>query len=59
VNVLTMNRKFISENNSDNGPGEHLNPAKLLRKDAMEKYHISLYRVIFIYMRERFTASGY
>lgn len=44
VNVLTMNRRVLVENNTDDGPGEHLNPSKLARKDAMEKYNMYLYR---------------
>jgi WD40 repeat protein len=44
VNVLTLNRRFLVENNGDNGAAEHLNPTKLSRKDSLEKYHMSLYR---------------
>lgn len=44
VNVLTLSRKFLLENNSDSGPGEHLTASKLMKKDSMEKYNMSLYR---------------
>ncbi|KAI8902061.1 WD40-repeat-containing domain protein [Globomyces pollinis-pini] len=44
VNVLTLNRRFLVENNSDNGPGEHLNPTKLSKRDSMEKNNMALTR---------------
>jgi hypothetical protein len=48
VNVLTLNRKFLSENNSDSGPSEQLTPAKLMKKDSMERYNMCLSRVTSI-----------
>jgi hypothetical protein len=53
VNVLTLNRKFISDNNSDNGPGEHLRPSKLTKKDSLEKYSLFLYRVYSLIILEK------
>jgi hypothetical protein len=44
VNVLTVNRRFFTDNNGDNGPGEYLNPSKISRKDSLEKISLSLYR---------------
>lgn len=45
VNVLTLNRKFLLENTSESGPNEHLAPAKLMKKDSMERYNMFLTRV--------------
>ncbi|KAJ3325129.1 WD repeat-containing protein 49 [Boothiomyces sp. JEL0866] len=44
VNVLTINRRCLVENNSDDGPSEHLNPTKLSKKDSLERYNMFLYR---------------
>jgi WD40 repeat protein len=44
VNILTLNRRFLIENNGDTGPTELITPTKLMRKDSMEKYSMSLYR---------------
>jgi hypothetical protein len=44
VNVLTLNRRFLLENSSDNGPGEHLTPSKLMKKDSLEKNFMCLQR---------------
>ncbi|KAJ3336526.1 WD40 repeat domain 95 [Kappamyces sp. JEL0680] len=44
VNVLTLNRKFLLENTSDSGPGEHLTPTKLMKRDSMERNNMMLTR---------------
>ncbi|KAI8929846.1 WD40-repeat-containing domain protein [Entophlyctis helioformis] len=44
VNVLSLTRRFLIDTASDNGPSEHLTPAKLTKKDSLEKNNISLYR---------------
>ncbi|KAJ3262291.1 WD40 repeat domain 95 [Boothiomyces macroporosus] len=44
VNVLTINRRCLVENTSDDGPNEHLNPSKISRKDSLERYNMFLYR---------------
>lgn len=44
VNVITLNRKVLMENTSENGPSEHLTPAKLMKKDSMERYNMFLTR---------------
>ncbi|KAJ3276764.1 WD40 repeat domain 95 [Terramyces sp. JEL0728] len=44
VNVLTINRRSLVENTSDDGPSEHLTPTKLSKKDSLERYNMFLYR---------------
>ncbi|KAL2911515.1 hypothetical protein HK105_209004 [Polyrhizophydium stewartii] len=44
VNVLSLTRRFLIDTASDNGPSEHLTPAKLTKRDSLEKNNISLYR---------------
>eukprot|EP00842_Homolaphlyctis_polyrhiza_P005998 jgi/Hompol1/639/HPOL_002560-RA len=44
VNVLSLTRRFLVDTASDNVPSEHLTPAKLTKKDSLERNNISLYR---------------
>ncbi|KAJ3129013.1 WD40 repeat domain 95 [Nowakowskiella sp. JEL0407] len=43
INVVTISRKFLSENSGD-VEMESLTPAKLLKKDAVKKNYITFYR---------------
>ncbi len=60
VNVINLNRKFLLENNSDTGPGEHYTPEKIRERNKNGDNIISMYRVCnFFNIRERFIMNGY